>query len=84
MASGDRSPYHVAMTAYVLKLYHFINPNSFTWKERGKYEFEAAEDLTAVKQARADYAEPLAECDYAMLSEPNGRLVWEQGSPLRA
>jgi hypothetical protein len=75
-------PIIVVMARYRLRLYHLIRPDSTLRKGRGSYEFDAADDLAAIRAATSTYAEAIGASDYVLLEDAGHRLVWEQGSPM--
>ena len=67
------------MPSYALKLCNYVDRSSTMGKGRGEFQFDAANDLAAIRRAKDVYAEYLNEYDYALLSDTRRRFVWEQG-----
>lgn len=65
------------MPAFTLALYR--NRAGSNVKEGlGELTFEAADTTVALARARALYPERLMDCDYAMITGEDGKLVWEK------
>ena len=73
------------MTRYLFRLMVFkgLAPSTLH-RESGRFEFDAANDREAKAHAES-YSEPLAACDFAILTAlPDGREVWAYGNAYRA
>ncbi len=67
------------MAGYTLKLYARRGLNTSPGSLVGEFPFDAHDNAMAIAYAVAAFPIALANCDYALISGPFGRVVWEQG-----
>jgi hypothetical protein len=67
------------MASYKLKVYRRENPNSWPGKLIGEFGLDAADPDEAASRASQEFADTLAQADYAFIAGEHGRIVWERG-----
>jgi hypothetical protein len=68
------------MADYILKLYRRQQRHTSPGALIGSYACVAEDSAAAITSLTTDHAGVIADCDYAFIAGPHGRIVWEYGS----